>query len=89
MKMNQELGLSRQINGVRLNDTDFYPTPLWCVENLDIDWSKFTTAHEPCRGDARIYNWLVDKGLNTTYTEITEGLDFFAWQGKTDVIITS
>lgn len=87
--MNWRPGLSRQINGVRLNDTDFYPTPMWCVENLNIDWSMFSTAHEPCRGDGRIYNWLSNKGLTTSYTEITEGLDFFAWQDKVDLIITN
>ncbi len=81
--------MSRQVNGVRLNDTDFYPTPLWCIENLDIDWTKFATAHEPCRGDGRLQNWLISKGLPTTYTEISEGLDFFDWNQKTDLIITN
>lgn len=86
---NWENFLSRQKAGVRLNRTDFYPTPLWCLENLDIDWSKFTSAHEPCRGDGRIYNWLADKGLNTSYSEITEGLDFFDWGSQVDLIITN
>jgi hypothetical protein len=82
-------GLSRQTAGVRLNATDFYPTPLWCAENIDVDWSKFSTAHEPCRGDGRIYNWLVAQGLHTTYTEITENLDFFEWNNSVDLIITN
>jgi hypothetical protein len=81
--------LSRQKAGVRLNRTDFYPTPMWCYENLEIDWSKFSTAHEPCRGDGRIYNWLSDKGLSVSYTEITEGLDFFEWKDNVDLIITN
>lgn len=81
--------MSRQITGVRLNNTDFYPTPLWCIENLDLDWSKFETAHEPCKGDGRLYDWLISKSIATTYTEITEGLDFFDWNGPTDLIITN
>jgi hypothetical protein len=62
---------------------------MWCVENLDINWSKFKTAHEPCRGDGRIYDWLSQKGLTTSYTEITENLNFFDWEDKVDVIITN
>lgn len=89
MKMNWKTTLSRQVSGVRLNATDFYPTPLWCAENIDIDWTKFTTAHEPCKGDGRLYDWLISKGLQTSYTEISEGLDFFDWQEKVDVIFTN
>ena len=81
--------MSRQVAGVRLNDTDFYPTPMWCLENIDVDWSKFKTAHEPCRGDGRISDWLTSKGLNTSYTEITEGTDFFEWSNTVDLIITN
>ena len=69
--------MSRQKKGIRLNDTDFYPTPMWCYENLDIDWSKFKTAHEPCAGDGRILNWINSKGIDCSYSEITEGKDFF------------
>ena len=46
--------MSRQIKGVRLNASDFYPTPPWCYENLDIEWSQFRSAHEPGKGDGRI-----------------------------------
>ena len=81
--------MSRQKTGVRLNATDFYPTPLWCAENLDVNWSNFSTAHEPCRGDSRLYDWLKSKGLSTTYTEITEDLDFFDWTGPVDLIFTN
>lgn len=81
--------MSRQVAGKRLNATDFYPTPLWCAENLDIDWSRFTSAHEPCRGDRRLYEWLKTKNIPTTYTEITEGLDFFEWSASTDLIFTN
>ena len=81
--------MSRQVAGVRLNDTDFYPTPMWCLENIDVDWSKFKTAHEPCRGDGRISDWLANKGLITSYTEITEGTDFFKWSNTVDLIITN
>ena len=81
--------MSRQVAGVRLNATDFYPTPLWCAENLDVNWSLFKTAHEPCKGDGRLYEWLKTKGLSTTYTEITEDLDFFEWNNKVDLIFTN
>jgi hypothetical protein len=81
--------LSRQVAGKRLNATDFYPTPLWCAENLDVDWSQFSTAHEPCKGDGRLYDWLASKNLTTSYTEITEGLDFFEWNTPVDLIFTN
>jgi len=89
MKMNWKSILSRQTAGVRLNPTDFYPTPLWCAENLDVDWTQFSTAHEPCRGDGRLYTWLQSVGLATSYSELTEGLDFFDWNGSTDLIFTN
>ena len=81
--------MSRQKTGVRLNSTDFYPTPLWCAENLEVDWDKFSTAHEPCKGDGRLVDWMSSKGLKTSYTEITEGLDFFDWSGPVDLIVTN
>lgn len=81
--------MSRQKSGIRLNPTDFYPTPQWCYENLDIDWSKFTSAHEPCRGDGRIQSWLLERGIPTTYSEINEGLDFFDYTKPTDLIFTN
>jgi hypothetical protein len=89
MKVTWRIGLSRQTTGVRLNTTDFYPTPLWCAENLEIDWSQFSTAHEPCRGDGRLYDWLQSQGLSTSYTELTEGLDFFDWNDQVDLIFTN
>ena len=81
--------MSRQKEGVRLNATDFYPTPPWCYENLDIDWSQFTSAHEPCRGDSRIYTFLQEKGIDTTWSEITEGKDFFEHKDSVDLIFTN
>lgn len=81
--------MSRQKTGLRLNKTDFYPTPSWCFENLELDWTKFNTAHEPCKGDGRLYQWLLNKGIKTTYTEITEDLDYFDWEGTSDLIITN
>lgn len=81
--------MSSQRKNLRLNDTDFYPTPAWCYENLDIDWTQFTSAHEPCRGDGRIQQFLQSKNIPTTHSEITEGLDYFQWSEKTDLIITN
>lgn len=81
--------MSRQTSGVRLNATDFYPTPLWCAENLEIDWSQFTSAHEPCKGDGRLYDWLLSKGIQASYTEISEDLDFFDWNSTVDLIFTN
>lgn len=72
-----------------LNPTDFYPTPPWCYENLEIDWGIFTSAHEPCRGDGRIQLFLEEQGLMTTYSEILEGKDFFDWNKQVDLIFTN
>ena len=66
--------MSRQTTGKRLNPTDFYATPPWCYENLNIDWSVFSSAHEPCRGDGRIQFFLEEEqNLPCTYSEINEG----------------
>ena len=82
--------MSRQIAGKRLNTTDFYATPPWCYENLEIDWSIFSSAHEPCRGDGRIQFFLEEeKGIPCTYSEINEGKDFFDWNDSTDLILTN
>jgi hypothetical protein len=75
--------------GKSLNPTDFYPTPPWCYENLEIDWSVFTSAHEPCRGDGRIQLFLEEQKLITTYSEILEGKDFFNWSEQVDLILTN
>ena len=71
------------------NAYDFYPTPEWCYENLPIDWSMFKTAHEPCKGDGRILSFLENKGIETSWTEIQEGKDYFEWSGKVDLILTN
>ena len=82
--------MSRQKTGQRLNPTDFYPTPPWCYENLEIDWSMFSSAHEPCRGDGRIQFFLEEeKGITCSYSEITEEKDFFDHDQKTDLILTN
>ena len=81
--------MSRQKQGVRLNATDFYPTPPWCYENLTIDWSQFNSAHEPCRGDGRIQTFLETKGVPCTYSEIREDKDFFDWKEDVDLILTN
>ena len=82
--------MSRQKTGQRLNATDFYPTPPWCYENLDIDWSTFSSAHEPCRGDGRIQFFLEEEqGLPCTYSEIMEDKDFFEHTESTDLILSN
>jgi len=82
--------MSRQKMGVRLNPTDFYATPPWCYENLEIDWSQFENAHEPCRGDGRIQFFLEEEcGLTCSYSEINEGKDFFDWDEGTDLILSN
>lgn len=71
------------------NKNDFYSTPEWCYQNLDLDWSWWKTAHEPCAGDHRITKFLTEKGLQTSYSEISEDLDYFKWDGKVDLILTN
>ena len=71
------------------NEYDFYATPEWCYEKLDFPFHLFKPAHEPCRGDGRIVNFLKDRGLAVTSTEIREGEDFFDWSEQTDLIFTN
>lgn len=82
--------MSRQIAGKRLNATDYYATPPWCYENLNIDWSLFSSAHEPCRGDGRIHFFLEEEcGLTCSWSEINEGKDFFEFTNQVDLILTN
>jgi hypothetical protein len=68
---------------------DFYPTPPWCYEHLPIDWSQFKTAHEAGAGDGRIVSFLENKGIETTYSEIEEGKNFFDYDGEVDLVFTN
>ncbi len=68
---------------------DFYPTPTWCFENLPIDWGDFATAHEAGAGDGRIVRFLENKGIETTYSEIEEGKNFFDYNEDVDLIFTN
>lgn len=81
--------MSRQKKNKRLNSQDFYPTPAWCYENLEIDWTQFSTAHEPCAGDHRIVDFLQDVGITTTHTDILEGTNFLEWNQPTELILTN
>ena len=74
---------------MKRKEYDFYPTPDWCFENLQLDWIRFKEAHEACRGDGRIVSFLQSKGIPTTYSEIREGKSFFDWGGYTDLILTN
>ena len=50
----------------------------------------FKTALEPCRGDSRIFNYLISKGLNTKWAEISEGIDYLTTPfEKVDLILTN
>jgi hypothetical protein len=71
------------------NAYDFYPTPSWCYEKLPINYSKYSTALEPCAGDGRILQFLTSKGLETDYCEIQEGKDFFEYSNTVDLILTN
>ena len=68
---------------------DYYPTPEWCYEKLPVDWSKFKTALEPCKGDGRIVLFLENKGIQTDWCEIQEGKDFFDHDGEYDLVLTN
>lgn len=81
--------MSSQIPGKRLNEFDFYPTPLWCLENLKVDWGSFVTAHEPCKGSGQLLDYLEEQGLDCSYSELREGKDFFDWNGNVDLILTN
>lgn len=81
--------MSRALAKEQRSPYDFYATPSWCYEKLDIDWTCFTTAHEPCAGDFRIANFLEEKGLTVTWSEIQESKDFFDWDEKVDLILTN
>lgn len=72
------------------NEYDFYPTPEWCYEKLDVIWSDFSTGLEPCKGDGRIYKFMVENGIYTKWAEIREGVDYLNTEfDKVDLILTN
>ena len=72
--------MSRQKTGQRLNATDFLPPHhRGAMRNLDIDWSMFSSAHEPCRGDGT-YTVLFGRGAGNTLLptlKLRKDKDFF------------
>ncbi len=81
--------MSRQKYGVRANPTDYYPTPPWCYENLNIDWELFSSIMEPCRGDGRILEFFRAMGKECKWAEILEGKDFFEYTDHHDLVFTN
>jgi hypothetical protein len=73
------------------NENDFYPTPPWCYQKLEFDYSKFSSALEPCMGDGRIAVFLEDKGLSVTGIDLSEGIDYLTYTPvtKPDIILTN
>ena len=58
---------------------DYYPTPHSIIDVLldQIDWPKGALVWEPCRGDGRVADALVNHGYNVVSGDITDGDDFF------------
>jgi hypothetical protein len=72
------------------NKYDFYPTPSWCYESLDINWSAFETGLEPAKGDGRILNFMESKGILCDWAELQEGRDYLDLEyGPVDLILTN
>jgi len=72
------------------NQYDFYPTPHWCYEKLPVNFSYYKTALEPCAGDGRIVTFLKKQGIdNVNECEIQDGVDFFNYGKKVDLIFTN
>lgn len=74
------------------NAYDFYPTPAWCYESIDFDWSKFTTAYEPCEGDGRITKFLNQRGVLATGNDVQAlgGVDFLTdHKREAELILTN
>ena len=58
---------------------DYYPTPHSIIDVLldQIDWPKGALVWEPCKGDGRVADALVNHGYNVVTGDITDGDDFF------------
>lgn len=71
-------------------ESEFYPTPKWCYENLNIDWSLFKNALEPCKGDGRIVDFLESKRIPTQWAELQLGIDYLKTEySNIDLILTN
>ena len=68
---------------------EFYPTPHECYRNLPIDWSQFTDALEPCKGDGRIVEFLESKGIPTQWAELNLGVDYLTTDFKADLVLSN
>lgn len=60
-------------------ENDFYPTPHSLVHEIAARWRpRADTIWEPCRGDGRLVDALIDRGLSVVSSDITSGKDFFS-----------
>ena len=63
------------------NANDFYPTPHSIIQALleNLDWEPGQTW-EPCAGDGRLVEALLNRGHTVVASDIAEGYDFFEYR---------
>ena len=63
------------------NENDFYPTPHSIIQALleNLNWEPGQTW-EPCAGDGRLVEALLDRGHTVVASDIAEGYDFFEYR---------
>ena len=70
---------------------DFYPTPMTIVEEVVKRWTPANVKiWEPCAGDGRLSNSLIERGCDVVSTDIKDRQDFFTYSVPlAPVIITN
>ena len=71
---------------------DFYPTPFSIIQKLlsQLNWPSGALVWEPCEGDGRVADALLDHGYRVVSGDITTGDDFFeVRQAKAKHLLTN
>jgi len=83
--------MSATNRGATVVTNEFYPTPSYTVQALlnELDFTKYSSFHEPCKGSGAILD-LIPSKLIKSHCELTEGTDYLSTSvPPVDLIITN
>ena len=68
-------------------EKDLVMTPSWLASDIMNHFAVKGFYLDPCKGEGAFYNCY--ESTNKDYCELSEGIDFFDYQGKADWIVTN
>lgn len=80
------MNVQPQLFTIQLNPADAVFTPDWAAKDMVEFFKPSGRVLEPCRGGGAIYQYLP---AGSYWCEISEGIDFYAWNTPVDWIISN